>query len=209
MVRKGINKKSLKIIGFLFLFVSLSILVFEVTKINFKEKQEEEHIEEFMKQEVIEEVKINSKEDNTEERTETVIKYNMVIQIPKIGVKKVLYDIDSKFNSVDYGIEILQKSDMPNITNGNLILASHNGNSSVSYFNKLDRLIQNDEVYIFYDGLKYIYQLNNIYEVNKTGEVLLNRSNEETILALITCKKNEDKQIIYIFNLISKGNYNG
>ena len=35
---------------------------------------------------------------------------------------------------ISKNIQILKESDMPNVTNGNLLLAGHNGNSKVSFF---------------------------------------------------------------------------
>lgn len=76
----------------------------------------------------------------------------MVIEIPKMNLKKGLYDINSKYNNVDYNIQIIKESDMPNKENGNLILAGHNGNSNISYFDNLNTLSNGDSVFIFYEG---------------------------------------------------------
>ena len=64
---------------------------------------------------------------------------------------------------------------MPNIENGNLILASHSGTSNISYFKNLYKMQEGNKIYIYYSGIKYVYVLNNIYDVNKTGEVEIKR----------------------------------
>mgnify|MGYP003304500720 CR=1 FL=1 len=37
---------------------------------------------------------------------------------------------------------------------------------SFSFFNKLDRLNNGDNIYVYYNGKKYEYKLNNHYEIN-------------------------------------------
>lgn len=138
----------------------------------------------------------------------TPIQYSMVIEIPKINLKKGLYDINSKYNHVDYNIQIIKESDMPNIENGNLILAGHNGNSNVSYFDNLNTLSNGDSVFIFYEGKKYTYKIFDNYEVDKNGKVSIHGYSKKTTLTLISCKKNtKDKQIIYIGEQVNSTTY--
>ena len=97
---------------------------------------------------------------------------------------------------------------MHNIENGHLILAGHNGNSSVSYFDKLNKLEKNDVVNVFYNNIKYTYKIDNIYEIDKNGTANIKQNKKTTIIALITCKKySDDKQIVFIGNLVDKENY--
>lgn len=135
------------------------------------------------------------------------INYSMIIEIPKIGLKKGIYGLDSKYNSISYGIQVLKESNMPDIEKGNLLLASHRGNSSVSHFNNLYKLENGDKVYIYYNGIKYVYELVNKYDEVKDGTIVVHRNNEDTVLTLITCKKNEEKQTVFINKLIEKENY--
>ena len=94
------------------------------------------------------------------------------------------------------------------IINSNLILASHNGNSNVSYFKDLSKLTKGSLIYIYYQGTKYIYKLNNSYEIKKNGEANIIRDRTVNTLTLITCKDNSDtEQVIYIAYLISKETY--
>ena len=51
---------------------------------------------------------------------------------------------DNKNNNVDYNVAILQSSMMPDDDKGSVILASHNGNTRVSYFKYLENLNNND-----------------------------------------------------------------
>ncbi len=122
-------------------------------------------------------------------------KYLGVIVIPKIDLKAGFYDKDSKYNSVEYGIQCIANSKMPN-ENGNLILASHSGSSAISYFKNIHFLKKNDFIYIYYKGVRYIYTVQFIYEEEKNGSITLPLVQNQSILTLTTCQ--QDKQLILI-----------
>ena len=155
--------------------------------------------------------KVTVEESETQEEKESIgVNYNvydMVIEIPSINLKYGLYDINSRYNSVNYGLQILRESDMPNVTNGNLVIAGHSGTSSISYFRYLYRLKNDDVVFIYYKGTKYIYKINNIYEEEKDGSITIHRDNNKTIIALITCKSRSNNQYVFIGELINKEVY--
>lgn len=119
------------------------------------------------------------------------------VSIPKINVQRNLYKIDSKENTVDKNVQVIKESDMPNIENGNIILASHNGNSPVAYFRNLHKLQIGDEVFVSYNNINYRYIISDIYEVAKTGKVAIKRDKNKKTITLITCK-DEDKQLVFI-----------
>lgn len=132
-------------------------------------------------------------------------KYIGILEIKKIKLRKGFYKLNSKLNNVDKNIMIVSSSDMPNVNKGNLILASHSGNSSVSYFRYLYKLNKGDIASIYYYGKKYDYKLVNYYDVNKNGMVQIIKNNDINTLTLITCRKNTDNQIVFIFELIKEG----
>ena len=122
--------------------------------------------------------------------------------IDKINLNRGFYSIDSKYNNVDQNIMVIEKSNMPNITNGNLILASHSGSSSISFFKNLYLLELNDKASVKYKNRTYNYKIVNIYTDKKDGDVVVSRDANSTILTLITCTKNDNTtQTIYIFEL--------
>lgn len=145
---------------------------------------------------VKEENKIITKETTNEE------KYLLTLEIPKIKLKRKIYNLESKNNNVNKNIELLKPFIEPSNKNGIIILAGHNGNSNVSYFNKLYKLTINDNIIIEYKQKKYVYQIVNIYDILKTGKALIKTSNYNNIIVLITCK-GRNKQTIYIASLIS------
>lgn len=134
--------------------------------------------------------------------------YIAILEIPKISLRKGLMNMESEYNNIDYNVAIMETSLMPDVNNGNLILAAHNGSSEVSFFRDLENLGKEDIVNIYYNGYKYSYLIDNYYEVEKTGEVNIHRDKTRNTITLITCKNNtDDKQIIYIGYLMDKEMY--
>ena len=130
-------------------------------------------------------------------------KYLGVLEIPKIGLKRGFYNVDSKYNSIEYNVTMVKGSTLPDQVNGNLILIAHSGDAYISYFAYLWKLGIGDRVYVTYNGVKYEYQLVNIYNTPKDGAVTIHRNMERTTLTMITCTKNDDSsQTIYIAELV-------
>ena len=127
--------------------------------------------------------------------------YIMMIKIPKIKLERGLVDKSSKDNTVSKNIQILDESDMPDVENGNLILAGHSGNSRVSFFRRLVEIGTGDEVQIIYKGKTYTYKVVTSYDIPKTGTAEIIRNPEKTTLTLITCRQGTDNQVIYILEL--------
>jgi len=146
-------------------------------------------------------------EDPKEENNQTQNnEYNFlgILEIPKINLKRGFLDINSKYNNVDYNITIINGSTYPDEVNNNLILAAHSGNCTVCYFDNLYKLSKGDSAYIYYKGVKYQYNIVNIYEVEKDGTVAIYRDYDKNTLTLITCTRNSNtKQTVYILELNS------
>lgn len=198
-----------EILGFLILSIVLFVNIYYFV-INEKTVIKEDiKIEEYI-QETNTELVENTDAEKTKEETKKEtpkIEYLMVLEIPKINLKKGLNNINSKYNNVSYNIQILKESSMPDIENGNLILAGHNGSSSVSFFRNLEKLKKDNDVFIYYNGFKYRYKIDKFYDVNKTGKVSIKRE-YKTSITLITCKKGtNDKQVVYIGYLVDKQAY--
>ncbi len=198
-----LNKMSRYIIGSFFLTIGVSIIVIpKILKMNYL-IQEDRKVEEFMNNQNDD---LNSEDLNLESNSSDVtsnvqneiLDYIAVIEIPKINLKKGIYPKDSYLNSINNGIEILKEAEYPEIPNSNFILASHSGSSYISYFKDLDKISIEDEIFIFYKKIQYKYRVVNKYEVDKTGKASIIRNFDKRTLTLITCKKNYDKQIIFI-----------
>lgn len=127
----------------------------------------------------------------------------LTISIPRINLVKEVYSINSNNNNIKYNIQILSSS---NINTNTFILASHSGTNKNAYFNNLYKLRINDIIYIIKDKNVFTYQINNIYYINKTGFLEIER-NIKNKLILITCStKYKNKQLIIKSNLINISN---
>ncbi|MBQ9854009.1 MAG: sortase [Bacilli bacterium] len=207
------RKSQLFIVGSFLIIVGIGILGGKIVNNYLDKKQEQDLINDFYEQQeeyvvdvpVMEEELVKEEVAEQEEKKETTtptINYIAVIKIPKIGLEKGLASKGSYWNNVNRNIEILSESDMPDVDKGNVILASHSGNSSISYFRKLNKLQNDDIVSIVYNGKEYKYKMVNSYEIEKNGYAHIVRNAEKSTLTLITCKHNTDKQIVVICELV-------
>ena len=187
------------VIGIIFMsynyFIEKRNLVFEKINLEINGNKEVENIE--------------TGSTNIEEKSnKKAIKYDYigVLEIPKINLTQGFVDMNSKYNNVDYNLQIIKPSSYPDVDKGNFIIASHSGSSSISYFKRLYKITKGDKVYIHYNNVKYTYEVVNIYKEPKNGYIDIYRDNNKTTLTLITCTKNDDTtQTVYICNLIEKG----
>ncbi len=126
-------------------------------------------------------------------------KYLGVLRIPKISLKRGFYNTNSKYNNIQYNVNLIKGSNMPNVKYGNLVLIAHSGDAWISYFANLYKLKVGDKAYIDYKGNTYKYTIRKIYTVPKNGYVSIIRNYKKTTLTLITCTKGSDtKQTVYI-----------
>lgn len=193
------KSKSHLICGSLLVIVGILIFIFPIIYNKYQEKQEEIKLEYFFEVSTID--NYNVIEDTKQED------YIAVLEIPSINLKKGLYAIDSKNNNVNKNIEIIDSSDMPDITKGNFILAGHSGTGRIAFFDNLDKLIVDDTIIVYYKNIKYIYQINNIESIVKDGTIEIKRE-FESMITLTTCnQKNKNEQLVITGILVSKENY--
>ena len=192
------------IVGFIFLFSGLSLIVYNYISNKLIINKEKDAIERYYiddKEAVIDNGSTNGFKDNSEVKSNSKLEYIAILKIPKIDLVRGLVDPKSHLNSINYNVEIIDGSDMPDKEKGNMILAAHSGNSRISYFRNLDKLKRNDKVTLDYNGITYNYKVVNIYDIEKTGSVNIVKNNDTTTLTLVTCRHNTNKQIIIICEL--------
>lgn len=133
--------------------------------------------------------------------------YYAILEIPSISLKRGLVDKNSKANNVNRNIKTLKSSDTPDIVDGNVLLASHSGNSHVAYFKNLYKVNKGDIINIYYNGYKYEYKITDKYNQDKTGVITYVYKNTSMVV-LTTCNQQEKgKQIIVIGTLDNKSEY--
>ena len=200
-----LSKNAKVTLGILLLFLGISCLLFtyfKTIKSNIFNEKNLKYFEEVDIAETIEEV---VDETVPEETTTPVINYNYIgyLDIPKINLKRGFVSLNSKYNSISYNIMLIKGSSMPDVKNGNLILAAHRGNSSVSFFDKLYKLNIGDEANVTYNDKVYTYKLVNTYLEAKDGTIAIYRDENKTTLTLITCTRGDKKtQTVFIFELV-------
>lgn len=113
------------------------------------------------------------------------------ITINKINLSREIYSY--KESNVNKNIIYLRESD---ISNNFYILAAHSGNSNISYFKDLNKLVLGDEIQLIFNNKKMTFNVEEIYFVKKTGKIILPVGLNDT-LYLTTCDKyNNDRQLI-------------
>lgn len=137
---------------------------------------------------------------NSDTNQEDNSSYLAVLEIPRINLKKEIYSANSPFNTVNKNIELIEGSTMPDQKYGCVILAAHSGASSIAYFKNLDKLKIGEEAILYYQQIKYVYVLQNVYQEEKDGSITIRREKYTNNLILITCnKKNNNLQDVYVF----------
>ena len=206
--RKIKNRKLSRvfIIGSLFILLGITLISLKIYSNYYLDKQEDKDIQEYLDYKPDTTVKVDNSTTTIKEEKETVTyNYIAVLEIPKINLKRGLLPINDKNNNVDKNVEILKNSDMPNVTNGTLALAGHSGNSRIAFFHKLYKLKENDQVYIYYQNIKYIYQVSKIERQDKDGTISFTKTKDTTELILTTCdQQNKGKQIVVVAKLVDK-----
>ena len=201
------NRYSILImIGIYFIFLGSSYLIYNQYNNEKQDSINDGLIEDYFKveDEIIETPQKEIEEDPVSKEK---IDYIAVLEIPKIKLKRGIVDKNSSYNNVNRNIYTLKETTMPDEEdNSHIMLASHSGNSYISYFKNLNKLNLNDEVYFFYKNNKYVYKVIKKYEVEKTGTVKLSKKNSSDI-TLITCVSGTNNQIVLVANLESIENY--
>lgn len=202
------KRRHLLILISAFLFViGISLLAFKYYHISEIRKQDDKNIEIFFQktQDVSEEDNIPMTEENNSQNTTT--NYVAILEIPKINLKRGLVSKTSKANNVNRNIYTLQESTFPDEKEkSHVMLASHSGSGYYSYFRKLNQLNLKDKVFLYYKDIKYVYEIVNRYEIEKTGTASLKLTNDSDI-TLITCISGTNKQVIFLGKLIEKESY--
>lgn len=203
------NKKFivLIIIGVLLILISLLVFIIRYRYYENKSANDRKQVDEFLSQPVLNNIETNEVISDEVNSDTNINDYIAVLEIPAINLTRGLVDKSSPNNDVNKNIYMLKDTVLPDEdTISHIILASHSGNSYVSYFKNLHKLDINDEIYFYYKNNKYIYSIYKIDEVDKTGNIELKKTYSSDI-TLITCKGNLKKQIVIYATLKSKGAY--
>jgi len=196
------NKSWLIIIGSFIFLTGISFVTYDYLTNKNADKQNEELLEEFYNNEEnnIESIEIPQEQEEVKEQVK--VNYIAVLKIPKINLERGLVDPSSYLNNVNYNLEWVDGSSMPDEINGNVIIAGHSGSARISYFRKLDKLVIGDDILLIYNKKEYKYKVVDIYDIEKTGKAEIVKKKNTTTITLITCRHGTNKQIVVIAELI-------
>ena len=147
-------------IGIYLVIIGIAILGFYLIYNKSIEKRASDSVDDYINDTSI--VNVISNEESIEETKEEEsnnkrsINYTAILEIPSIDLKQGVVDSTKNFSSINYAISVDKNSNYPNEL-GNFILYAHSGNSYISYFRKLNRVNINDDIYVYYQGIKYHY----------------------------------------------------
>ena len=215
---KNIDKKEqlIKLVASFIFLIGSFMYIGRIAYNYYVELRDYNKAQEFLKigKEEIEEIKVDIDEEEIkeqpkqEEKKTSNYNYIGVLEIPKINIKRGFLNSKDKGNNVNKNLQVIKGSDMPNVKNGNLIIAAHSGNSYISYFKNLHKLSNDDVAYVYFNNIKYTYKVAGKYDAEKNGKVTIHRDNKKNTLTLITCSQTDKtKQIVYILELESEENY--
>ncbi len=215
---KNIDKKEqlIKLVASFIFLIGSFMYIGRIAYNYYVELRDYNKAQEFLNigKEEVEEIKVDIDEEEIKEQPKQEEKktpnYNYigVLEIPKINIKRGFLNIKDKGNNVNKNLQVIKGSDMPNVKNGNLIIAAHSGNSYISYFKNLHKLSNDDVAYVYFNNIKYTYKVAGKYNAEKNGKVTIHRDNKKNTLTLITCSQTDKtKQIVYILELESEESY--
>ena len=215
---KNIDKKEqlIKLVASFIFLIGSFMYIGRIAYNYYVELRDYNKAQEFLNigKEEVEEIKVDIDEEaikeqpKQEEKKTSNYNYIGVLEIPKINIKRGFLNIKDKGNNVNKNLQVIKGSDMPNVKNGNLIIAAHSGNSYISYFKNLHKLSNDDVAYVYFNNIKYTYKVVGKYDAEKNGKVTIHRDNKKNTLTLITCSQTDKtKQIVYILELESEENY--
>lgn len=159
---------------------------------------------------IVNEVDGTEKVEETKEENKTnsnSINYTAIVEIPVINLKKGVVDSTENFKSINYAISVDKNSNYPN-EKGNFILYAHSGNIYIAYFRNLNKVNINDDVYVYFNGVKYHYIIYDKYDIEKSGKAKVITSKNDNFITLITC--NQDRkgyQVVVVGKLLEQENY--
>ncbi len=176
-----------------FLCIILFIFSLKNTIVSHEEKRDEE-----MREASVNYV-LNSQGIPNQKR-EDIIAYDMVLEIPKIKLKRGILKRDDKDNNIDKNVTILKASSYPD-RSGNIYIAAHSGHGNRSYFNDLVKLKENDIANLYYQNKKYVYVVKKIKEMTKNSLSTI-VTEDDNSLVLITCSQTDKTK--YLIIILSK-----
>lgn len=127
-------------------------------------------------------------------------KVNMSVKNLEIKIEAINIENDLSISSIKneiIGIVMFEEFGRPNKKHTNTVIGAHSGYGSNSYFNNINKLKENDKIYIYYENKQYLYLVKKVYEVNEIDTTPIEEKND-SILTLMTCKIGDSSRRIIV-----------
>lgn len=189
-------KKGL-MLGVVFFLIGFTILSFSFYQDIQYAHEDEKMLEDFFASEYqSDNVNMSKNDSKTNDSENYINSYLAVIEIPSLNLKTGIVMSNSSFTTMDRNVSIYPTSTMPD-QHGNFILFAHSGNSRTSYFKNIWNLKIEDEIYIYYHNVKYVYKVSNVSEVSMYNNKPIENEGKDKI-TLITCNPQDNSVRIVV-----------
>lgn len=125
------------------------------------------------------------------------------LKINKIDLNEEIYSINSSKNNIEQHVTILNYSEEPYKDNSIIFIAAHSGTGPLAYFNNLDKLSVNDTITLIYKNKTYNYQIKDIWETKKTGNISVEKEQLNQLI-LTTCSPKTNNNQLIINSILEK-----
>lgn len=119
-----------------------------------------------------------------------------VLFIPKIQLKKNVYNLNDKRNNVEQNVTLLKESILFESNPHQIFLAAHSGTGEKAIFTRLDELVTGDYVYLEYQNQMYSYRVEKIEEQEKNGTIRVKKGKENELILTTCSEQNPKNQLI-------------
>ena len=144
------------------------------------------------KEKTIKTTKIENSNINYVENNNVKDEIIATLEIPKINLKKDIYQLDNPHNNVEENVTILTN------TKSLIVLAAHSGPGAIAFFNNLDELTLNDTINLTYKNTNLLYKVTSIEEQAKDGNIEIKKSDKKRLILTTCSKESSDKQLVII-----------
>ena len=125
------------------------------------------------------------------------------LKINKINLFNKIYPINDPLNNIEKNVTILNYSNEPSNDNSIIFIAAHSGTGKLAFFKNLNKLEINDTIELTYKNKLYTYQIKDIWEIKKTGNISVEKENSNQ-LVLTTCSPTKDNYQLIINSILIK-----
>lgn len=179
-----------KILGTIFIFIGVGLISITVFMKYETYKKQQESLESFKNMDsYIEDDKGEENIENNNEKTTISI-----LKIPKIDLEIAVVDGVEK-EDIKYVVGHFKDSVMPGEI-GNLCVAGHRTSNYGQPFKEVDKLKEGDEIIFIYNGGEYVYTVNKSFVVTPYDTDVLDNTENEATMTLITCTLDSKDRLI-------------